>query len=41
MLENIAAKANLIQDDGLHPNAVAQPMVLDNIWPHLKKLLKK
>jgi acyl-CoA thioesterase-1 len=41
MLENIAAKANLIQDDGLHPNAVAQPMILNNIWPHLKKLLKK
>lgn len=41
MLENIAAKANLIQDDGLHPNATAQPLVLDNIWSHLKKLLKK
>ncbi len=41
MLENIAAKANLIQDDGLHPNAIAQPLVLDNIWPHLKQLLKK
>ncbi len=41
MLDNIAAKANLIQDDGLHPNAIAQPLVLDNIWPHLKQLLKK
>jgi acyl-CoA thioesterase-1 len=41
MLENIAAKANLIQDDGLHPNAIAQPLVLDNIWPYLKQLLKK
>lgn len=41
MLENIAAKADLIQDDGLHPNAIAQPLVLDNIWSHLKKLLKK
>ncbi len=41
MLENVAAKANLIQDDGLHPNAIAQPLVLDNIWPHLKQLLKK
>ncbi|MDP2152428.1 MAG: arylesterase [Methylotenera sp.] len=41
MLENIAAKANLIQDDGLHPNAIAQPLVLENIWPQLKKLLKE
>jgi len=41
MLDNIAAKANLIQDDGLHPNAIAQPLVLENIWPHLKQLLKK
>ncbi len=41
MLENIAAKTNLIQDDGLHPNAIAQPLVLDNIWSKLKMLLKK
>jgi len=41
MLENIAAKTNLIQDDGLHPNAIAQPLVLDNIWSQLKILLKK
>ena len=41
MLENIAAKPNLIQEDGLHPNAIAQPLVLENIWPHLKQLLKK
>ena len=41
MLENIAAKVHLIQDDGLHPNATAQPLVLDNIWPQLKPLLKK
>jgi acyl-CoA thioesterase I len=41
MLENIAAKSNLIQDDGLHPNALGQPMMLDNIWPELEPLLKK
>lgn len=41
MLENVAAKTNLIQDDGLHPNAIAQPLVLDNIWSKLKMLLKK
>jgi len=41
MLENIAAKSNLIQDDGLHPNALGQPMILENIWPKLQILLKK
>jgi len=41
MLENIAAKPNLIQDDGLHPNALGQPMMLDNIWPKLQLMLKK
>ncbi|MBA3696646.1 MAG: arylesterase [Methylotenera sp.] len=41
MLENVAAKSQLIQDDGLHPNALAQSLILDNIWPVLKPLLKK
>lgn len=41
MLENIAAKPNLIQDDGLHPNVLGQAMILDNIWPKLQLLLKK
>jgi acyl-CoA thioesterase-1 len=41
MLENIAAHPNLIQDDGLHPNALGQPMIIDNIWPELHLLLKK
>ncbi len=41
MLENIAAKPNLIQEDGLHPNAAGQPMMLDNIWPILQLMLKK
>ena len=41
MLENIAAKPKLIQDDGLHPNVLGQPMMLDNIWPKLQPLLKR
>lgn len=41
MLENIAAQPNLIQDDGLHPNALGQPMMLNNIWPKLQLMLKK
>lgn len=41
MLENIAAKPKLIQDDGLHPNVLGQPLILENIWQELKVLLKK
>lgn len=41
LLENVAAKPQLIQDDGLHPNALGQPIVLENIWPQLQLLLKK
>lgn len=41
MLENVAARPDLIQQDGLHPNALGQPIILENIWPHLQSLLKK
>lgn len=41
MLENVAARPDLIQADGLHPNALGQPIILENIWPQLRKLLKK
>ncbi|MEO6118674.1 MAG: arylesterase [Methylotenera sp.] len=41
MLENVAAKTQLIQEDGLHPNALGQPIILDNVWRTLKPLLKK
>lgn len=41
MLENIAVKPQLIQTDGLHPNALGQPIILENIWPELQRLLKK
>jgi len=41
MLENVAAKPDLIQQDGLHPNALGQPIILNNIWPELQHLIKK
>jgi acyl-CoA thioesterase-1 len=41
MLENIAVNTTLIQDDGLHPNAKAQPILLNNVWPSLRVILKK
>lgn len=38
-LENVALDAKLMQEDGLHPNAAAQPILLENLWPHLQPLL--
>ncbi len=39
LLEGVALKPDLMQADGLHPTAAAQPQVLDNVWPLLKPLL--
>ncbi len=41
-LKNVAdvpQAQELFQSDRLHPNASAQPIMLDNVWPSLKKLL--
>jgi acyl-CoA thioesterase-1 len=40
LLDGIALDATLMQEDGLHPNAAGQPRALDNVWPHLQKLLR-
>lgn len=39
LLEGVALQPGLMQADGLHPTAQAQPRVLDNVWPLLKPLL--
>ncbi|MFD1207511.1 arylesterase [Modicisalibacter tunisiensis] len=39
LLDGVALDDSLMQDDGLHPNAEAQPQLLDNVWPALEKLL--
>jgi acyl-CoA thioesterase-1 len=31
---------NLFQSDRIHPKAEAQPRMLENVWPELKKILK-
>ena len=41
LLGNVPLNPNLMQADGLHPNAAAQPYLLDNVWPYLQPLLKK
>lgn len=40
MLEGVATDAELMQRDGIHPKAEAQPRILENIWPQLKPLLE-
>ena len=40
-LDGIALDDALMQDDGLHPNAAAQPRLVDQVWPMLRPLLKK
>jgi len=39
LLEGVALDPKLMQPDGLHPTAAAQPRLLDNVWPSLKPLL--
>lgn len=39
LLDGVAGNPALIQDDGLHPRAEAQPRILDNVWPTLAPLL--
>ena len=38
-LEGVGGVPALMQGDGIHPNAAAQPRLLDNLWPQLKPLL--
>jgi acyl-CoA thioesterase I len=40
LLDGVAGDRALIQDDGLHPSAEAQPQILDNVWPALETLLR-
>ncbi|MGY8869510.1 MAG: arylesterase [Pseudomonadales bacterium] len=39
LLEGVALQQSLMQADGLHPNAEAQTVLLDNVWPYLQPLL--
>jgi len=39
LLKGVAEDWALMQEDGLHPNADAQPRLLDNVWSRLESLL--
>lgn len=40
LLEGIALNDALMQSDGIHPTADAQPIILENVWPELEPLLE-
>ncbi len=39
LLEGIGGNPTLMQQDGIHANATAQPKILENVWPSLEPLL--
>nr|WP_233350326.1 arylesterase [Kushneria phosphatilytica] len=41
LLKDVALHDDLMQNDGIHPNAAAQPILLDNVWPLVQGLLQK
>ncbi|HET7395244.1 MAG TPA: arylesterase [Gammaproteobacteria bacterium] len=41
LLDGVAQDRKLMQADGLHPKAVAEPRVLDNVWAKLAPMLAK
>lgn len=41
LLEGVALEPELMQSDGIHPTAEAQPRLLETVWPKLEPLLEK
>jgi acyl-CoA thioesterase-1 len=39
IIDGVGGIAGLMQEDGIHPNAAAQPEMLENIWDQLKPML--
>lgn len=40
IMEDVALSKDMMQPDGLHPNAKGQPAIADKVWPQLLPLLK-
>lgn len=41
LIDGIPQQPELIQNDGIHPVAEAQPMILENVWLWLEPMLRK
>jgi acyl-CoA thioesterase-1 len=40
-LDKIALADGMMQEDGIHPTAKAQPIMLETLWPRLTPLLRR
>jgi acyl-CoA thioesterase-1 len=40
LMDGVALNAELMQADGVHPNASAQPKMLDHVWDALAPALE-
>ena len=40
LLDQVALRPELMQADGLHPNELGQPLLLETVWPRLEPLLR-
>ena len=40
LLDHVATKPELMQNDGLHPKAEAQGIILDTIWPGIEQTIR-
>ena len=41
MLDQVAENPELMQEDGIHPKAEAQPQIMQNVWVGLEQMLEK
>jgi acyl-CoA thioesterase-1 len=39
LMENVALNAELMQSDGVHPNALGNDVLLENVWTVLMEML--
>lgn len=40
LVDGIGTEQNLMQADGIHPNATAQPLIVDRVWKELVPMLE-
>ena len=41
LIDGIPQQPELMQNDGIHPKAESQFIILENVWPYLEPMLKK
>jgi acyl-CoA thioesterase-1 len=41
ILDQVAENRDMLQEDGVHPKAEAQPQIMKNVWAGLKPMLEK